>query len=518
MTVARLASVRLAPAVRLASAAFAVSAVFAAPVVFLALLALAQGPAATAPQKGDELVYVGTVEEAVDRPANRFRRKHDLEVRVLALSATDVAVLTQLRRADDAVTGAAGALAGAHSRDREGGRGEANGRAPTAARLDLVRVRPTTAGRDVLLLSPTGTPLVLGPDTPLRALPAMPLDTFSPFEFGMFPTRPGKPDGEEVINGERCVKQVTTTQSPDWDKPVGGEVSWQRVETVWVSGRDQSVRRVHRAIRQRDGLTPSVWIDVKYDFHKQAHIAGRTFDRFRRDVEVGFTTARDVAPMLADAVKRGPQPFEARMKKLDEHLDENETPTPYREGVLAVRRLLDAARRGDAVPAAPPTPLVSAATASTVLAVGQAAPDFRAGSFRFADHRGKPAVLVFFKPSAETTDLPLVIADALDKLYRGRVAVVPLAVFGETAAGVKDRDRLKLGVPVYDGSAAGPAYGVDTIPRFVVTDSAGKVRWAFAGVGAETGYLVREELDNLLAPTGTTSPTAPAVPPRQARP
>ena len=150
--------------------------------------------------------------------------------------------------------------------------------------------------------------------------------------------------------------------------------------------------------------------------------------------------------------------------------------------------------------------------------MGQAAPDFRAGSFRFADHRGKPAVLIFFKPTSETTDLPLVIADALDKLYRGRVTVVPLVVFGETAAGLKDRDRLKLSVPVYDGAAVGAAYGVDTFPRFVVTDTAGKVRWAFAGVGAETGFLVREELDTLLAPAGTGSPIAPAVGPRPTRP
>ena len=476
------------------------------PAGFLALMLLApaQPPAL---QKGDELVYTGTIDEAVDRPGTRFRRTHDLEVRVLALNASDVAVLTQLRRAADAVTGAAGAVSGAKAE-----------RAPVAARLDLVRVRPAAAGRDVLLLSPTGTPLVLGPDTPLRALPGVPLDTFAPFEFGMFPPRPGEPRGEETLNGAHCVKQITTTQSPDWDAPVGGRVAWQRTDTVWVSSRDQTVRRVHRSIRQRDGLTPSVWIDVKYDLHSQNHRPGREFDRYHRDIEVAFGIAQEVAPSLADAVKIGPKPFEIRLRKLDEHLEENDTGTPYREAVLAVRRQLDAARRGDSLPAAALTPLVAAAPATTVIAVGRAAPDFRAGSFRLADHRGKPAVLVFFKPASETTDLPLAIADALEKRYRGRVTVVPLVVFGETAAGLKDRDRLKLGVPVYDGSAAGAAYGVDTFPRFVLTDAAGKVRWAFAGVGAETGFLLREEVDTLLAPAGTTSPAGTPVPPRQARP
>jgi hypothetical protein len=36
-------------------------------------------------QRGDELTYTGTVEEAVERPGNRFRRSHKLEIRVLVL-------------------------------------------------------------------------------------------------------------------------------------------------------------------------------------------------------------------------------------------------------------------------------------------------------------------------------------------------------------------------------------------------------------------------------------------------
>ena len=467
----------------------------------LLLLAPAQPPNL---QKGDERVYVGTVEEAVDRPANRFRRKHELEVRVLALNPTDVAVLTQLRRAADAVSGAVGTVSGAKA-----------DRVPAAARLDLIRLRNTATGRDVLLLSPAGSPLVLDRDTPLRALPSVPLDSFSPFEFGMFPPRPGKPDGEETLNGERCLKHVTTDQSADWDKPVGGQVSWHRTETVWVSSRDQTVRRVHRAIRQRDGLSPSVWIDTRFELHEQSHIPGRTFDRYRRDVEVGFTAAQDVAPLLADAVRLGPKPFESRFKKLDEHLQENETPTPYREGVLAVRRQIDAARRGESIAAAPLPPFVSS---GATLGVGHVAPDFRTGSFRLAEHRGKPVVLVFFKPASETTDLSLAVADAVNRLFGDRVAVVPLVVFGETAAGLKDRDRLKMRIPVFDGTPAGAAYGVDTVPRFVVADAAGKVSFLFAGVGAETGFLVKEELDRLLAPTGTTSPTAPAQTTHRPRP
>ena len=43
---------------------------------------------------------------------------------------------------------------------------------------------------------------------------------------------------------------------------------------------------------------------------------------------------------------------------------------------------------------------------------GQPAPDFRAGTFRLADHAGRPVVLVFFRPGGETADPALAIAEA----------------------------------------------------------------------------------------------------------
>jgi hypothetical protein len=147
--------------------------------------------------------------------------------------------------------------------------------------------------------------------------------------------------------------------------------------------------------------------------------------------------------------------------------------------------------------------------------VGRPAPDFRAGEFRLSAARGKAAVLVFFMPGQETAELSLCVADALAKRYPGRVAVAPLAVFAAPALAAKDLERRKLTVTVHDGSSAVDLYGIDTFPRFVVVDGDGVVRWSFAGVGAETGYLVREQVDALLSPPTATASPAGATAPRR---
>jgi hypothetical protein len=457
------------------------------------------------------------VQEAVERPGNRFRRSQKLEIRVLVLEKAktwvDVAVLTLLHRNDDAVTGAVGSITG-ETPDKS---------TPAAARLDLVRVH---ADGTAHLLLPVGPPpLVFDAKTPARTLPAIPLDSFAPFEFGMFPPRPPRsaPDkpwmiastdpnrpaetwqaqGSAFVTAERCTLLVMNEQHPNWANPVGGHSAWHRAEAAWV-GRDGTARKVHRVIKHRDGLATefAAWVEVKYELKDQTRVIGRTFDRYRRDVETAFATAADIAPFLPDAVKHGPKMFESRLQKIDAYLAESDTSSPYREAVQAVRRQLDAARRGETVTKAAPTVgLLSPAVLPRRAAwpeKGQLAADFTAGSFRLAEARGKPVVLVFFKPGSDTTDIALAVANALNEKYGTRAAIVPLAIRGDAATGVKDRDRRKLTVPIYNGAQAETAYGVESVPRFVVIDRSGVVRWTFSGVGAETGYSVREQLDRLL--------------------
>ncbi|MBY0456618.1 MAG: hypothetical protein K2V38_04720 [Gemmataceae bacterium] len=134
-------------------------------------------------------------------------------------------------------------------------------------------------------------------------------------------------------------------------------------------------------------------------------------------------------------------------------------------------------------------------------------------------------MLVFFQPKSETTDLALAVADALHERYAGKLTVVPLAVWGAAKEDISAaRDRRKLSVPVFDGAQAEAAYGVESVPRFVLVDGGGGVRWTFVWVGAETGPLAKSRVERLLppaspaAPTGTAGPSAPPLAVVPARP
>jgi hypothetical protein len=474
-------------------------------VLSLALFAPTAPPDGPKLQRGDEFAYAGTVNEAVDRPGTRFRRSHEISVRVFVLERSptwaDAAVLTLTRRTDDApVAGAIPELTGTKREEKS----------PAAARLDLVRIHGDGTVHQITPLGPA--PLRFSADTPARALPTPPLDSFSPCEFGMLAPRTKAADdswstvGYDFAHSERCLHLRRIEHAPDWEHPRGGQVSWHRADDVWLAGSGMA-RMVKRTIRQRDGIAenPAVRIDLALELKEQGRPIGRMYDRYRADIEAAYFAASELGPLVKDAARLGPEPFKQRITRLDAHLESNTPNTPFREAVLAVRRQLDAARRGEAVsvPTSSATPVPP-----KVATVGHPAPEIAVGEFKLSAAQGTPVVLVFFMPGRETAEPSLKIAEALRKKFGSKARVAAFAVFAPPPDGA-----------VHDGTSAVEAYGIESFPRFFVVDSAGVLKWTFAGVGNETGFLVREQVENLLAPPfATGSPAGPATVPPAGKP
>jgi hypothetical protein len=200
---------------------------------------------------------------------------------------------------------------------------------------------------------------------------------------------------------------------------------------------------------------------------------------------------------LAAGGREGPKPFEAVARRTQAYLADhggNDT-VPYREATLAVRKRAEAAAKGDLPPIPLPEDPVSSADP---IAVGKPVPDVTAAgitapaSAKLSALKGKPVLLMYFQPSAESARPVLQLAARLHERRLG--AVLPLAIGDPTDAKALVAE-LKLAVPVYDGTGVYKTHGLDATPVFVVVDADGAVRHVSRGWGGETAATVAREFE-----------------------
>ncbi len=490
------------------------------PVLIALALAAPEGPAVSPPRlaRGDELVFRGEVTEAGERIGNRFRKVSELEVRVLVLETvhgfTDCAVITKVRaKPDPVVTGAVQAVTGA----------DPVRMAAPSVRVELVRV--DSRGRARLLAPKAGPPPVpIAADTPTLAAPPMPLDAPPILELGMFIPLPVKmvkggdqwdtpdPDRppigwwairEAVWNGSRCVEVQVSQQTDGFDKPATTPTGWRRREAILANPTDGYACAIRRIIERREGKDIVGWLDVKLELQPPTRYVGARFTDVRREAEAAYCFAVDLATVLAKS-KATPSDFHIRGQKIDQFVADYPLTGGFRDAIEAVRRRCKAGAEGESVPTAVITAAYTARPEPPE--VGKPAPDFlapRLGTgtkpYRLAGSKGKPVLLVFFKPEEELSAASLIVTEALHKRFAGKADVVALAIGSNAVeAGKRQRDFLKLTYPVLDGTTIRDRYAVDSFPRFFLVDQTGGLFWQFEGYGNETGSLAKKKLEQLL--------------------
>ncbi len=480
------------------------------------LVPAADGLAVTPPRlvRGEELVYQGEVVEAGERVGNRFRKKHELEVRVFVLEVSDgvadCAVLTCVRPLPDpAVASGAAAATGTDPTARP---------VPPAVHLDLVRV--DAQGRVALLAPAAGPPpLPLEASTRTAAVPPLPTDVPPLIELGMFVPLPAKPSPvgttwataesgrppitwsaqrEGVWNGGRCVEVGVTQQTTGYDRPASTVTGWRRTDTLLVMPSDGYACSVKRKTERREAASVVGWVEVNYSLQTLQRHHGARYADLRREVEAAYWFAGELNPLLTTG-RADPQAIRALGRRIDAFIKDQPAKTGFREALESVGRRCEAAARGEAVaPTALPTPKPEPPT------VGRPAPDFvaplvhSAGQFRLSAKRAAPAVVVFYRPGSKTSVLSLTVAEALHRRFAERAAVVAVAVASDAVTANRQREELKLTVPVADGAAVRALYAIERYPQVFVIDRGGALAWQFEGAGAEVGYLVKQQLEKLV--------------------
>lgn len=489
--------------------------------VGFAILFLSSGPssppnltvAAPRLQRGDELVYTGEIVESVDRPELRFQKKQLLEVRVFVIEANgesaDCAVMTALTTLnDDKVARAVIVVSGANP----------NKNRPTPT-VQLQWIRVDRRGR-IQTLEPAGPPPLNFTKADAKPILAVPLDAVPVHEFGFFVPLPlegakvgstwavadatrtptvWNAKGEAVWNGGRCIELTALQKSTGWDQPDTTRDGWHRSESILASPADGFASVVQRDISRRAGPDVVGRIGVKYELQQTNPFVGTRYTELRNEIEQAWQFGTEW-----NTAKRNSADWQTRASKVQRYLDDHPNGGSFRPALESLQRRFDAAAHGTAPPVI--ATIVLQPVEPIPLRVGYPAPDFVAadvdrptGRFRFSANKSKPTVAIFFKPGSPTSRETLLIAEALQQHFGDKISVVPLAIGGKATEAAKQREELKLKLPVYDGLDIREAYQVTTYPQFFILEPTGQLNWIFdAGVGPETGFLVKQQLEKLL--------------------
>jgi peroxiredoxin len=233
-----------------------------------------------------------------------------------------------------------------------------------------------------------------------------------------------------------------------------------------------------------------------YTLDNQIVYPGLLAEDRRREILFYHDLAEKVQPMVRQPENFAPRNFDELLGRIKLYQD-HQPATPYREALVSLQKRLEAAKRGEAPPAAN---TVEHAAVVPVITLGQTAPDFvvpdlsRPESARLRRFFGRPLVMVFYNPASRNAGEILRFAQGISELQPPAITVIALAVSDDTDLARKQRDELGLKFPLLSGQGLRLTYAVDATPKFVVLDCKGVVRGAYVGWGREIPGLVTEEL------------------------
>jgi hypothetical protein len=440
---------------------------------------------------GLELAYTGAYLEESLVPNVQFQRQYRLETLVFVLEAGpshwNVAFMTALSQRTPQVEPGAKEI---HT---------------LSVRLDLHQVDAQGRLRD----ADGATPLVAlqGPPTHETGCfveaPPMRLTKESRWEVNEDgrPPRSWQVAGVEAVNGVTCVKLIGQQQSPDWDRPRGDQTAWRRRDVLWIAPQRGVAHKVQRVIERRDPARrdPTHRSTITYELSNAIVCPAPLLEDRKREILRGRKFQEDAAALLKEPAKNRPQ-LDALLHRVSVHID-NQAPTPYRKSVVHLASRLEYAKNNNTAPDLP----VEDDPRPTAVGLGQRVPDFVVNeltgkqSFRLSRLLGRPVLVFFYVPTAETGRDILEFAQRLVEKHGDKIAVMPMAVTSDVAFVRKQHGELQLPFPILDGRGMHLTFGVQNTPRLVLLDGEGIVRGAHTGWGVHIPREIQDELQRWLA-------------------
>jgi hypothetical protein len=312
------------------------------------------------------------------------------------------------------------------------------------------------------------------------------------------PPRTWKVDGHELVNNVKCVRLVGTQQSDDWAAPRADSAAWQRRDTVWVSPQLGVVCRFERVVEQHAPASDSVAhrSTLRCEYESGLTYFGKLFDQRVSEITQARKFRQESDAWLREPEQHKTQ-LEGTLKKIKQYVAAEPATNNYRKAVVQVQKRIEAALRGETIP----DPQKDGPQAPRV-AVGRRVPDFVATDLvsgqtqRLQRLLGKPLVVFFYNPGTDIGKKTLDLARTLAERYPKEITLLPLAVTDDVELVQKQHKDMKLPFPILDGNSMHEMFGVDALPRLVVVDGEGVVRWTATGWGLHTPAEIEEQLQH----------------------
>src|SRR5437588_8515096 len=362
--------------------------------------------------RGQELVYSGSFVEEALSPNVQFQRSYRIDATALVLDAKqdkfDLAILTVVSTKTAKSPQATGAQAAT----------PASVRLETLTLDKLGKLRTATAG--ALLVPIEGPPtLECGAFVEVPRTRVGVNSWWESNEEGRTP-RTWRVDGTEIVNNVKCVRLVGVQQSEDWGTPRADSTAWQRRDTVWISPQLGVACRFERVLERRaaarDGVTHrSV---LKCELETGLTRMGKLFDDRAAEIQQARKVSLDAEAHLRDP-EQHKMALEGLLKRIKQHVDTVPPTNVYRKAVVQVQKRIEAALRGETVPA----PEADAGVPR--VAVGERVPDFVCTDLLTRDTQrlqrllGRPVLVVFFNPATENGTSALRYAQSVADRHRG---------------------------------------------------------------------------------------------------
>jgi peroxiredoxin len=433
--------------------------------------------------RGQELVYSGTFTEEWFGKRVQTQHVFRIDATVLVMDATregyELAFLTVVTTKDGKKPAEPGSAP-----------------PPSSVRLEVVPM-----DKQGKLLSTTSL------TTPLEGPPTIECGAFVEVPKGRVPgwwetnetgrpPRTWKVDGHELVNNVKCVRLVGTQQSEDWAAPRADSSAWQRRDTVWLSPQLGVVCRFERLVEQHAPASDSVAhrSTLRCEYESGLTYFGKMFDQRVSEITQARKFRQETDSFLREPEQHKTQ-LEGTLKKIKQYVAAEPATNNYRKAVVQVQKRVEAALSGETIPdpqkEGPPSPRV---------AVGRRVPDFVATDLvsgqtqRLQRLLGKPLVVFFYNPATDIGKKTLDLARTLAERYPKEITLLPLAVTNDVELVQKQHKEMKLPFPILDGNSMHEMFGVDALPRLVVVDGEGVVRWTATGWGLHTPAEIEEQL------------------------